>query len=132
MARSKSLATLILQHSDDRSYKLTYKKIPQIYNILNRHIFCGKLKKPKIEVRRIHGALGYFEFNPYATKYCHKITLNNNFKNFREFVEILGHEMIHYYQKLILKQNTAKHNRQFYSFRRKFKKLGLSLKRVYH
>ena len=30
MARTKSLATLILQHSDDRSYKLTKKKIPQI------------------------------------------------------------------------------------------------------
>ena len=48
MARTKSLATLILQHSEDRSYKLTNKKIPQIYNILNRHIFCGKLKKPKM------------------------------------------------------------------------------------
>lgn len=132
MARTKSLATLILQHSDDRSYKLTKKKIPQIYTILNRHIFLNKLKKPKIEVRRIHGALGYFEFNPYATKYCHKITLNNKFKNFREFVEVLGHEMIHYHQKLILKQNTAKHNKEFYGFRRKFKKLGLGLKRVYH
>ena len=74
MARTKSLATLILQHSDDRSYKLTNNKIPQIYNILNRQVFCGKLKKPKIEVRRIHGALDYFEFNPYAAKYCHKIT----------------------------------------------------------
>ena len=132
MARTTSLATLILQHSDDRSYKLTKKKIPQIYTILNRHIFLNKLKKPKIEVRRIYGALGYFEFNPYATKYCHKITLNNKFKNNIEFVAVLGHEMIHYYQKLILKQNTAKHNKEFYGFRRKFKKLGLGLKRVYH
>ena len=47
------------------------------------------------------------------------------------FVEILGHEMVHYYQKLILKQNTAKHNKEFYSFKNKFKKLGLNLKRVY-
>lgn len=131
MARTKSLATLIQQHSDDRSYKLTTKKIPIIYKILNRQIFNNKLKFPRIEVRRIHGALGYFEFNPYATKYCYKIILHNKFKNFREFTEILGHEMVHYYQKLILKKNTAKHNKEFYAFKKKFAKIGLELKRVY-
>jgi len=41
MARTKSLATLILQHSDDRSYKLTSNKIPQIYNILNNSGFTA-------------------------------------------------------------------------------------------
>ena len=82
-------------------------------------------------VKRMHGALGLFEFNPYAQKHCHKITIHNKFKNFREFTEILGHEMVHYYQKLILKQNSARHNKEFYSFKKKFKKLGLNLKRVY-
>ena len=82
-------------------------------------------------IRDRHGALGLFEFNPYATKYCYRITIHNKFKNFQEFVEILGHEMVHYYQKLVLKQNSAKHNKQFYSFRKKFKKLGLNLKRIY-
>jgi hypothetical protein len=57
--------------------------------------------------------------------------MHNKFKNFREFAEILGHEMVHYYQKLILKQNSARHNKEFYSFKKKFKKLGLDLKRVY-
>ena len=123
---------LIQQKLEEQNYKIKKYKNSQNYNNSKRNIFSGKLKKPKIEVRRIHGALGYFEFNPYAAKYCHKITLNNKFKNFREFVEVLGHEMIHYYQKLILKQNTAKHNKEFYSFKKKFKKLGLGLKRVYH
>jgi hypothetical protein len=80
----------------------------------------------------MHGALGLFEFNPYALKHCHQITIHNKFKNFREFAEILGHEMVHYYQKLILKQNSARHNKEFYSFKKKFNKLGLELKRVYH
>ena len=31
--------------------------------------------------------------------------------------------MVHYYQKLI-KQNSAKHNKEFYSFKKKFKKIG--------
>ena len=131
MPRTKSLAALIEHYGDERIYNPKANKVPAIYKILNKHIFNNRLKNPKITIRRMHGALGLFEFNPYATKFCYKITIHNKFKNFREFVEILGHEMVHYYQKLILKQNTAKHNKEFYSFKNKFKKLGLNLKRVY-
>ena len=131
MPRTKSLATLIEHYGDKRIFKPRAIKIPLVYKILNREIFNNQLKNPKITIRRMHGALGLFEFNPYATKYCYRITIHNKFKNFQEFVEILGHEMVHYYQKLVLKQNSAKHNKQFYSFRKKFKKLGLNLKRIY-
>ncbi len=131
MPRTKSLATLINHYGNDREFKLKANKISDVYKILNREIFNNRLKKPYILTRRMHGALGLFEFNPYATKHCYRITLHNKFKNFQEFVEILGHEMVHYYQKLILKQNSAKHNKEFYSFKRKFKKIGLNLKRVY-
>ena len=131
MPRTKSLATLIEHYGDERVFKPRAIKIPSVYKILNRKIFNNQLKNPKITIRRMHGALGLFEFNPYATKYCYRITIHNKFKNFQEFVEILGHEMVHSYQKLVLKQNSAKHNKQFYSFRKKFKKLGLNLKRIY-
>ena len=131
MPRTKSLATLIEHYGDERVFKPRAIKIPSVYKILNREIFNNQLKNPKITIRRMHGALGLFEFNPYATKYCYRITIHNKFKNFQEFVEILGHEMVHYFQKLGLKQNSAKHNKQFYSFRKKFKKLGLNLKRIY-
>ena len=131
MPRTKSLATLIEHYGDERVFKPRAIKIPLVYKILNREIFNNQLKNPKIIIRRMHGALGLFEFNPYATKYCYRITIHNKLKNFQEFVEILGHEMVHYYQKLVLKQNSAKHNKQFYSFRKKFKKLGLNLKRIY-
>jgi len=131
MPRTKSLATLIEHYGDERIFKPRAIKILLVYKILNREIFNNQLKNPKIIIRRMHGALGLFEFNPYATKYCYRITIHNKFKNFQEFVEILGHEMVHYYQKLVLKQNSAKHNKQFYSFRKKFKKLGLNLKRIY-
>ena len=131
MSRSKSLATLINHYGNDREFKLKASKISDVYKILNREIFNNRLNKPYILIRRMHGALGLFEFNPYATKHCYRITLHNKFKNFQEFVEILGHEMVHYYQKLVLKQNSAKHNKEFYSFKKKFKKIGLNLKRVY-
>tara|TARA_A100001015_G_scaffold302375_1_gene390495 strand:- start:344 stop:742 length:399 start_codon:yes stop_codon:yes gene_type:complete len=131
MPRTKSLATLIQHYGNERVFELRANKIPTVYKILNREIFNNRLKKPHISIRRIRGALGLFEFNPYATKYCFRITLHNRFKNFQEFVEILGHEMVHYYQKLVLKQNSAKHNKEFYSFKKKFKKMGLDLKRIY-
>ena len=131
MPRTKSLAKLIQHYGNERIFKPNANKIPTVYKILNREVFNNRLKKPLIIIRRIHGALGLFEFNPYATKYCYKITLHNKFKNFQEFVEILGHEMVHYYQKLVLKQNSAKHNKEFYSFKKKFKKIGLELKRIY-
>ena len=131
MPRTKSLAKLIQHYGNERIFKPKANKIPAVYKILNREVFNNRLKKPFIGIRRIHGALGLFEFNPYATKYCYKITLHNKFKNFQEFVEILGHEMVHYYQKLVLKQNSAKHNKEFYSFKKKFKKIGLELKRIY-
>ncbi len=131
MPRTKSLATLINHYGNEREFKLKANKISDVYKILNREIFNNRLRKPYILTRRMHGALGLFEFNPYATKHCYRITLHNKFKNFQEFVEILGHEMVHYYQKLVLKQNSAKHNKEFYSFKKKFKKIGLNLKRVY-
>jgi len=131
MPRTKSLATLINHYGNEREFKLKTNKISVVYKILNREIFNNRLKKPYIHSRRMHGALGLFEFNPYATKHCYRITLHNKFKNFQEFVEILGHEMVHYYQKLILKQNSARHNKEFYSFKKKFKKIGLNLKRIY-
>ena len=65
MPRTKSLAALIEQYGDDRGYKPNSNKIPMVYKILNRQIFKNQLKKmPKIMVRRMHGALGLFEFNP--------------------------------------------------------------------
>ena len=131
MPRTKSLATLIQYYGSERVFKPKANKIPAIYKILNREIFNNRLKTPHVKIRRIRGALGLFEFNPYATKHCYRITLHNKFKNFQEFVEILGHEMVHYYQKLVLKQNSAKHNKEFYSFRKRFSKMGLELKRIY-
>ncbi len=127
MPRTKSLATLINHYGNEREFKLKKNKISDVYKILNREIFNNRLKKPYILTRRMHGALGLFEFK----KHCYRITLHNKFKNFQECVEILGHEMVHYYQKLILNQNSARHNKEFYSFKKKFKKIGLNLKRVY-
>ena len=64
MPRTKSLATLIEHYGEERIYNPKSNKVPAIYKILNRHIFNNRLKQPKITIRRMHGALGLFEFNP--------------------------------------------------------------------
>ena len=87
MPRTKSLATLIEHYGDERVFKPRAIKIPLVYKILNREIFNNQLKNPKIIIRRMHGALGLFEFNPYATKYCYRITIHNKFKNSKNLLK---------------------------------------------
>ena len=80
MPRTKSLATLIQHYGSERVFKPKANKIPAIYKILNREIFNNRLKAPYVKIRRIRGALGLFEFNPYATKHCYRITLIKNLR----------------------------------------------------
>jgi hypothetical protein len=44
----------------------------------------------------------------------------------KDFIETLAHEMIHLYQ-FALKKDTGNHNSIFYSFRPRFKFIGLGL-----
>jgi|TARA_B100001093_G_scaffold208464_1_gene200293 hypothetical protein len=49
-----------------------------------------------------------------------------SYRNKKEFVETLAHEMIHLWQ-MNIKGDTGNHNKIFYSFRPKLNKLGLDL-----
>ena len=48
------------------------------------------------------------------------------YRNKKEFVETLAHEMIHLWQ-MNHKGDTGNHNKLFYSFRPKLNRLGLDL-----
>ena len=131
MPRTKSLAALIEQYGDDRGYKPNSNKIPMVYKILNRQIFKNQLKKmPKIMVRRMHGALGLFEFNPYALKYCHKITYIINLKILENLLKFLVMKWF------IITKNSFSNKilhviTKNFIVLRKIQKLGLNLKRSY-
>ena len=49
------------------------------------------------------------------------------FKNFKDFIETLAHEMVHLYQMTVLKDQYSNHNANFYKFLPKFEAVGLSL-----
>jgi hypothetical protein len=48
------------------------------------------------------------------------------YKNKLEFLNTLAHEMVHLWQQTVM-QDTGNHNKLFWSFRSKFKKLNLRL-----
>ena len=54
------------------------------------------------------------------------LEMQPSYENKKEFLTTLGHEMIHLWQQTI-KKDTGNHNSLFYSFRPRFRKLGLSL-----
>ena len=54
------------------------------------------------------------------------LELKPRYKNKIEFLNTLSHEMLHLWQQTI-KHDNGKHNKLFFSFRNKFKKLNLTL-----
>lgn len=132
MENSKSFARIFEKNFSKRDFKPNLKTTQSLFKILNTLIFKNQLTFiPNFCIKRIHGALGMFEYNPTAIKHCHTITLTNNFLDFREFASILGHEMVHFYQFTVLKMNSGNHNKDFYKFKKRFQKLGLDLQREY-
>ena len=55
-----------------------------------------------------------------------ELEMIREYRTKKDFIETLAHEMIHLYQ-FVLKKDTGNHNRIFYSFRSKFKFIGLGL-----
>ena len=54
------------------------------------------------------------------------LELKPRYKNKIEFLNTLSHEMLHLWQQTI-KHDSGKHNKLFFSFKYKFKKLNLTL-----
>ena len=54
------------------------------------------------------------------------LELKPRYKNKLEFLNTLSHEMLHLWQQTI-KGDNGKHNKLFFSFKSKFKKLNLTL-----
>ena len=54
------------------------------------------------------------------------LELKPRYKNKMEFLNTLSHEMLHLWQQTV-KRDTGRHNKLFFSFKNKFKKLNLTL-----
>ena len=117
-----------------RKYKTTFKDIKKFFNLINKHVFDGKLspfndiKIKQIKDREYPRVWGQVVINDQERKGTRNFVLEMipNYKNKQEFVDTLGHEMIHLFQMSNL-GDTGNHNDMFYSFRPKLNAIGLDI-----
>ena len=117
-----------------RKYKTTFKDIKKFFNLINKHVFDGKLspfndiKIKQIKDREYPRVWGQVVINDQERKGTRNFVLEMipNYKNKQEFVDTLGHEMIHLFQMNNL-GDTGNHNDMFYSFRPKLNAIGLDI-----
>jgi len=138
------LKKALIKRKGIKNYEPTEQVCYRWFHILNRTLFENKLKPLTIEVRRLRGCIGQLNINwdgrssrkgtcdqkklPYHNKtLSYKMQLNHKYKTWRDFLETLAHEMVHQYQVEVEKDPTANHNKNFFAWREKFARYGLSL-----
>ena len=121
--------------ASNRKYKTTYKDIKKYFNVINKALFKNLLQPfNDIQIKKI--------YKDESKKFCYGqvttwvwerkgtqqfwLEMLPTYRNKKEFVETLAHEMIHLWQ-MNHKGDTGNHNKLFYSFRPKLNKLGLDL-----
>ena len=121
--------------ASNRKYKTTYKDIKKYFKVLNKALFKNILQPfNDIQIKKI--------YKDESKKFCYGqvttwvwerkgtqqfwLEMLPSYRNKKEFVETLAHEMIHLWQ-MNIKGDTGNHNKIFYSFRPKLNKLGLDL-----
>jgi len=126
MARHKKLATILRDVDYKKPYKPNKPNTELYYNILNYAIFNGRLDPiDRFSIRRIRDALAYYEYDSETGETT--MTFKPKFKNLKQFLDILGHEMVHHWQ-LTIGKDTGNHNAIFYKWKTKFNRMGLDLK----
>ena len=114
-----------------RKYKTTYKDIKKYFRLINDNVFNGKLS-PFNDINIMYMNRKKYVAQVIILEWKRKGTnqfnleMNKTYKNKKEFVDTLGHEMIHLYQMANL-GDTGNHNDIFYSFRPKLNAIGLDI-----
>ena len=125
-----------------KSFRPTYQDINYAYNIINKYVFDGVLRRPIIKKGTLRKAWGYchWEMEPQAPgTYCH-IRLMDKWFCPQWFMNTLAHEMVHQYQWDIYRwehldnygrpmyDKSGAHGPSFFEWRDRFDYYGLNLK----
>ena len=114
-----------------RKYKTTYSDINKYFKLINQAVFDNKLSPfNDIEIKDLTrqkcvGQVIILEWKRKGTR-VYKLEMLPEYKDKKDFVDTLGHEMVHLYQMANL-GDTGNHNRLFYSFGPKLNEIGLQL-----
>jgi len=119
----------------NRKYKTTYKDINKYFKIINKAVFNNVLAPfNDIQIKKIYkdetkkscyGQVVVWEWRRKGTQQFH-LEMLPYYRNKKDFVDTLGHEMVHLYQMANV-GDTGNHNKLFYSFRPKLNRIGLDL-----
>jgi len=118
-----------------KKYKTTYKDIKHYFDIINKSVFDNVLSPfNDIIIKKIYrdktkkycyGQVVVWEWKRKGTRVFH-LEMLPEYRNKKDFVDTLGHEMVHLYQMANV-GNSGNHNKLFYSFRPKLNAIGLDL-----
>jgi hypothetical protein len=112
-----------------RAYTTTYKDIKKYFGIINDAVFSNKLSPfndiiiKDLKRQKVYGQVWIKDNKLKGTRW-YLLEMDKKYKNFSEFLNTLGHEMVHLYQ-LANCGDTGNHNKLFYSYRPKLKQIGL-------
>jgi hypothetical protein len=118
-----------------KKYKTTYKDIKHYFDIINKSVFDNVLSPfNDIIIKKIYrdktkkycyGQVVVWEWKRKGTRVFH-LEMLPEYRNKKDFVDTLGHEMVHLYQMANV-GDSGNHNKLFYSFRSKLNAIGLDL-----
>jgi len=114
-----------------RKYKTTYSDINKYFKLINQAVFENKLSPfNDVEIKDLTrqkcvGQVIILEWKRKGTR-VYKLEMLPEYKDKKDFVDTLGHEMVHLYQMANL-GDTGNHNKLFYSFGPKLNEIGLQL-----
>jgi hypothetical protein len=118
-----------------KKYKTTYKDIKHYFDVINKSVFDNILSPfNEILIKKIYrdkskkycyGQVVVWEWKRKGTRVFH-LEMLPYYHNKKEFVDTLGHEMVHLYQMANV-GDSGNHNKLFYSFRPKLNAIGLDL-----
>ena len=119
-----------------KRYKTTYIDIKKYFTIINKSVFndllspfneilIKKIYRDKKSCTHTWGQVVCWEWKRKGTKQ-YWLEMLPEYRDKRDFVETLGHEMVHLYQMANI-GDTGNHNKLFYSFRPKLNAIGLDL-----
>ena len=114
--------------SSKKKFITNYKDIKRYFKYFNNILFKDELNFfNDIKIKKMNCSGQCVENISYykGTKF-YVLELKPRYKNKMEFLNTLSHEMLHLWQQTV-KRDTGRHNKLFFSFKNKFKKLNLTL-----
>ena len=132
MRRKRALKLRRKIQVETLSHKVTYvtsrRAIDLWFRYINRAVFNNELPNfDNIVIKKwLKQAMGQVCAYPDRNPRRFELEMLRKYRTKRDFIETLAHEMIHLYQ-FALKKDTGNHNSIFYSFRPRFKFIGLGL-----